>query len=119
METLESLKFIHFLQKNIIGSKFSRSSSLYFFFTESTSINILLLLMEYFYENKLLNIEQVHLNNTNISRPTVEKIIKDAISKNFVVKKVNFLDKRKFNLFPSKPTILEFESLIKEFSNNK
>jgi hypothetical protein len=61
----------------------------------------------------------VYLNNKIIFRPTVEKIIKNAIFNKFLEKKENLLDKRKVNLLLAQQTILEFESLIKEFNNIK
>ena len=114
MKSLELLKIIDFLQNNITGSKFS---SVHFFYSESCSINIWLLVLEFFYKSKILNLEHVHLNNKNTSRPKVDKIINDAVFNKFLEKEVNLLDKRKVNLLPSQQTILEFELLIKEFNN--
>ena len=117
MKSLELLKIIDFLQNNITGSKFSKFSSVHFFYSESCSINIWLLVLEFFYKSKILNLEHVYLNNKNTSKPTVDKIINDAVFNKFLEKEVNLLDKRKVNLLPSQQTILEFELLIKEFNN--
>ena len=82
---------------------------MHFFYSQACSINIWLLVLEFLYKNKLLNIECVYLNNKNTSRPTVDKIINDAVFNKFLDKEVNLL--------PSQQTILEFEILIKEFNN--
>ena len=92
MKSLELLKIIDFLQNNITGSKFSKFSSVHFFYSESCSINIWLLVLEFFYKSKILNLEHVYLNNKNISRPKVDKIINDAVFNKFLEKEFNNIE---------------------------
>ena len=49
------------------------------------------------------------------SRPTIFKVIEDAVAKNFFEKTVDENDKRKYNLFPTSVTIKEFEEWSKVF----
>jgi DNA-binding MarR family transcriptional regulator len=49
------------------------------------------------------------------SRPTIFKIIDDAVSKKYFEKIVDENDKRKYNLFPTSQTIKEFEEWAKIF----
>ena len=92
MKSLELLKIIDFLQNNITGSKFSKFSSVHFFYSESCSINIWLLVLEFFYKSKILNLEHVYLNNKNTSRPKVDKIINDAVFNKFLEKEFNNIE---------------------------
>ena len=66
-------------------------------------------------------LEKYYNNNNNIesiirnipgelgSRPTLFKVIDNAVAKNYFIKELDKKDKRKFNLIPSKQTIKEFE----------
>ena len=49
------------------------------------------------------------------SRPTIFKVIEDAVAKNFFEKKLDENDKRKYNLFPTQQTKDEFEEWAKVF----
>jgi hypothetical protein len=49
------------------------------------------------------------------SRPTIFKIIDDAVSKKYFEKIADKNDKRKYNLFPTSETIKEFEEWAKIF----
>ena len=46
---------------------------------------------------------------SNISRPTVFKILDNAVSKGYISKVINKTDHRKFNIIPSKITVDEYE----------
>ncbi len=49
------------------------------------------------------------------SRPTIFKIIDDAVAKDYFIKEIDKNDKRKYNLFSSSKTIAEFEEWAKVF----
>ena len=80
-----------------------------------------------FYFLKILQVLEFYIINNNIesiiqeipgvyaSRPTIFKIIDDAITKKYLKKVVNDDDKRKYNLFPTKQTVKEFEDWSKVF----
>ena len=53
---------------------------------------------------------------SNISRPTVFKIIDNAVAKNYFIKEKDSKDHRKGNIVPSKITIKEFEEWSEIFS---
>jgi len=55
--------------------------------------------------------------NNQVSRPTIFKVIERSLSKKFILKEQNKLDKRKFILVPSQQTIKEFEEWAKLFKN--
>ena len=55
------------------------------------------------------------ITNQYASRPTIFKIIDDAVSKKYFRKKLDDNDKRKYNLFPTSQTITEFEKWAKVF----
>ena len=65
---------------------------MHFFYSESCSINIWLLVLEFFYKSKILNLEHVYLNNKNTSKPTVDKIINDAVFNKFLEKEFNNIE---------------------------
>ena len=54
-------------------------------------------------------------NKEYASRPSIFKIIDDAVSKNYLNKIVDNNDKRKYNLIPTSQTIKEFENWAKVF----
>ena len=63
------------------------------------------------------NIENIikEIPSEYASRPTLFKIIDDAVKKKYLVKEVDKNDKRKFNIIPSQQTIDEFEEWTKVF----
>ena len=71
-----------------------------------------LILLKFYYENKDCNAEQIvsEIPKSYASRPTIFKIIENAVTKKYVSKTLNVNDKRKYNLSPSSRTVKEFES---------
>ena len=74
-------------------------------------------LEKYYNNNNNNNIESIIQNIPSElgSRPTIFKIIDDAVSKKYFEKIVDENDKRKYNLFPTSQTIKEFEEWAKVF----
>ena len=65
----------------------------------------------FYYKKENLTTEQLLKEKllSNISRPTVFKIIDNAVAKGYLMKIVNEKDHRKFNILPSKVTVSEYE----------
>jgi len=111
------LKFLHSLKKDLNQSN-SDFKTVKFFSKDIVSVLIWFCVLEQYYNNN---------NNNNIentiseipkeyaSRPTIFKIIDDAVSKKYFEKKIDEKDKRKYNLFPTSQTIKEFEEWSKVF----
>ncbi len=97
-ETNSDFKSVKFFRKNII--------SVWVWFS---------VLEQYYDNNKNNNIENIisEIPKEYASRPTIFKIIDDAVSKKYFEKKVDKNDKRKNNLLPTLQTIKEFEEWAK------
>lgn len=89
-----------------------------FFRKDFVSVWIWFWVLEQYYNiNNNNNTENImsEIPNEYASRPTIFKIIDDAVSKKYFRKIVDGDDKRKYNLFPSSQTINEFEEWSKVF----
>ena len=88
-----------------------------FFRKDIVSVWIWFSVLEQFYNNSINNIENIitEIPNEYASRPTIFKIIDDAVSKKYFKKIVDDNDKRKYNLSPTSQTIKEFEEWAKVF----
>ena len=88
-----------------------------FFRKDIVSVWIWFSVLEQFYNNNINNIENIitEIPNEYASRPTIFKIIDDAVSKKYFKKIVDDNDKRKYNLSPTSQTIKEFEEWAKVF----
>jgi hypothetical protein len=103
-----------------LNQSHSQFLSIKFFRKNITSYWIWISILERYYNNN---------NNNNIentikgipseiaSRPTLFKIIDDAVQKKYLVKELDKNDKRKINLFPTSQTIKEFEEWAKVFKD--
>ena len=104
-------KFINSIKIGISNPKFDLKTISYFR-KDSVSLSIWICLLERHYNNNNNNnIENIlkELANVVASRPKFFKIINNAISKGYLIKEANTNDKRKFNIYLSKPSIKEFE----------
>ena len=105
-------KFIQSLKNGINSYKYELKTISYFR-KDSVSLSIWICLLERHYNNNNNNnnIENIlkDLSNVIASRPKFFKIINNAISKSYLIKEANKNDKRKFNIYLSKPSIKEFE----------
>jgi hypothetical protein len=90
-----------------------------FFRKDIVSVWIWFCVLEQYYNNNNNNnnIENIisEIPKEYASRPTIFKIIDDAVSKKYFEKIVDENDKRKYNLFPTSQTIKEFEEWAKVF----
>jgi hypothetical protein len=111
------LKFLQSLKKDLNQSN-SDFETVKFFRTDIVSVWIWFCVLEQYYNNNNNNnIENIisEIPNEYASRPTIFKIIDDAVSKKYFEKIADENDKRKYNLFPTSQTIKEFEEWSKVF----
>tara|TARA_B110000238_G_scaffold122185_1_gene132314 strand:- start:263 stop:646 length:384 start_codon:yes stop_codon:yes gene_type:complete len=87
------------------------TGSVKFFRTNIYSIFIWFQVLIYYYQKENLTTELLLKEKflSNISRPTVFKIIDNAVVKGYLSKVINEEDHRKFNILPSKVTVSEYE----------
>ena len=88
------------------------TGSVKFFRISINSTFIWFQVLIFFYKKEDLNTEQLLREKflSNISRPTVFKIIDNAVAQGYLIKVVDSKDHRKFNIKPSKITVKEYES---------
>jgi len=111
------LKFLQNLKKDLNRSN-SDFETVKFFRKDIVSVWIWFCVLEQYYSNNNNNnIENIisEIPKEYASRPTIFKIIDDAVSKKYFEKIVDENDKRKYNLFPTSQTIKEFEEWSKVF----
>jgi hypothetical protein len=111
------LKFLQNLKKDLNKSN-SNFETVKFFRKDIVSVWIWFCVLEqYFNNNNNNNIENImsEIPKEYASRPTIFKIIDDAVSKKYFEKIADKIDKRKYNLFPTSQTIKEFEEWAKVF----
>ena len=110
------LKFLQSLKKDLNQSN-SDFETVKFFRKDIVSVWIWFCVLEQYYSNKNNNIENIisEIPKEYASRPTIFKIIDDAVSKKYFEKIVDKIDKRKYNLFPTSKTVKEFEDWAKVF----
>ena len=109
------LKFLQSLKKDLNQSN-SDFKTVKFFSKDIVSVLIWFCILEQYYNNNN-NIENTisEIPKEYASRPTIFKIIDDAVSKKYFKKIVDDNDKRKYNLSPTSQTIKEFEEWAKVF----
>jgi len=110
------LKFLQILKKDLNQSNFD-FKTVKFFRKDIVSVWIWFCVLEQYYNNNNNNIENIisEIPKEYASRPTIFKIIDDAVTKKYFEKIVDENDKRKYNLFPTSQTIKEFEEWTKVF----
>tara|TARA_B110000008_G_C16792684_1_gene493304 strand:+ start:187 stop:543 length:357 start_codon:yes stop_codon:yes gene_type:complete len=115
---MNSLELIKILKKDLSQSN-SQFITIKFFRRNLSSYWVWICILERFYNNNNNNnnIENIikEIPSEHASRPTLFKIIDDAVKKKYLVKEIDKNDKRKFNLFPTSQTINEFEEWAKIF----
>lgn len=114
---MNSLELIKILRKDLSQSK-SQFISIKFFRRNLSSYWVWICILERFFNNNNNNnIENIikEIPSEHASRPTLFKIIDDAVKKKYLIKEIDKNDKRKFNLFPTSQTINEFEEWAKIF----
>ena len=112
------LKFLQNLKKDLNQSN-SDFETVKFFRKDIVSVWIWFCVLEQYYNNNNNNnnIENIisEIPKEYASRPTIFKIIDNAVSKKYFEKIVDENDRRKYNLFPTSQTIKEFEKWAKVF----
>ena len=108
------LKLIQILKKDLKQSNFN-FKTVKFIRKDIVSVWIWFSVLEQYYNNNIENIMS-EIPKEYASRPTIFKIIDDAVSKNYFKKIVDNNDKRKYNLSPTSQTIKEFEEWAKVFN---
>jgi len=113
---MDYLKLLQSLKKDLNQSN-SDYETVKFFRKDIVSVWIWFCVLEQYYSNNDNNIENIisEIPKEYASRPTIFKIIDDAVSKKYFEKIVDEKDKRKYNLFPTSQTIKEFEKWAKVF----
>ena len=115
---MNSLKLVKTLRKDLSTSK-SQFLSIKFFRRNLPSYWVWICILERFYNNNNNNnnIENIirEIPSEHASRPTLFKIIDNAVKKKYLFKEVDKNDKRKFNIFPTQQTIDEFTEWAKIF----
>ena len=113
---MDSLKLIKIL-KNDLNQSHSQFMSIKFFRRNLPSYWVWICILERFFNNNNNNIEEIirEIPSEHASRPTLFKIIDDAVKKKYLVRELDKNDKRKNNLLPTSQTIKEFEEWSKVF----
>ena len=113
---MDYLKFLQSLKKDLNQSN-SDFETVKFFRKDIVSVWIWFCVLEQYYNNNNNNIENImsEIPKEYASRPTIFKIIDNAVSKKYFKKIVDDNDKRKYNLSPTSQTIKEFEEWAKVF----
>ena len=88
------------------------TGSIKYFRLNIYSVFIWFQVLIYYYNKENLSTELLLKESflTKISRPTVYKILDNAVAYGYLTKVVNNTDHRKFNIIPSKKTVNEFET---------
>ena len=110
------LKLLQNLKKDLNQSN-SNFETVKFFRKDIVSVWIWFYILEQHYNNNNINIENIisEIPKEYASRPTIFKIIDDAVSKKYFKKILDEKDRRKYNLFPAPQTIKEFEEWARIF----
>ena len=106
---LEILKLLQFFLKR--GEK-PDFNSIFFFCSSITHLKLWYLLLEFHYKKKTITMEELYNKNMNISRPTIFKIINNALDLAYLIKCNDIKDKRKWNIRLTQSTVFQFEQII-------
>ena len=86
-----------------------------FFRKDLNRLRFWILILKAYFKKEKINVIDIINSKTTISKPTVLKIIDEAVQQGFLIKIQNNHDKRKIQLTPSKKTISEFKSFFSKF----
>ena len=114
------MNFLHYLinARKFIQNKGS-ASSIKFFQKDKASRSLWFeILISYYKKDTNKNIEAIveRIPKEFGSRPKIFSIINDAIKLNFIIKKRDKIDQRKYNLIATELTINEFEIYVTNLS---
>lgn len=99
------------LEEDLLHSN-NKYKTLKFFRKNIVTVTVWLYTIKNFYNNQCNSVEDlVRRANTvsRVSRPSIVKFIKIAVSQDYLIIKTNEKDKRKYNIIPAKITLKEFE----------
>tara|TARA_B100000902_G_scaffold374886_1_gene404290 strand:- start:748 stop:1098 length:351 start_codon:yes stop_codon:yes gene_type:complete len=113
---MDYLKFTQFLKNDFEYSN-NKFKSIAFYRSDLILIFIWFFILEKYYTKSPYSLEELinDIPKKYASRPTIFKFINTAFKKRYLDKIKNPIDKRKFDLRPSKITIDEFEKWAKGF----
>jgi len=93
--------------------KLSHTSSNFFFRKSPSHYHMMLLVMAYYKQNKLITVEELKTKLFKTSRPKSALIINEACEKGFFYLEKTQKDQRKKNIKPTKSFVIEFEDYLK------
>ena len=110
------LKFLQNLKKDLNQSN-SDFETVKFFRKDIVSVWIWFCVLEQYFNNNNHNTENIisEIPKEYASRPTIFKIIDDAVQNKYFKKIIDENDNRKYNIFPTLQTIEEFKEWAKVF----
>jgi len=94
--------------------KLSHTSSNFFFRKSPSHYHMMLLVMAYFTQDKLITVEELKTKLFKTSRPKSALIINEACEKGFFYLEKIQKDQRKKNIKPTKNFVIEFENYLKK-----
>ena len=93
--------------------KLSHTSSNFFFRKSPSHYHMMLLVMTYYNQDKLITVEELKTKLFKTSRPKSALIINEACEKGFFYLEKIQKDQRKKNIKPTKSFVVEFEDYLK------
>ena len=93
--------------------KHSHTSSNFFFRKSPSHYHMMLLIMTYYKQDKLITVEELKTKLFKTSRPKSALIINEACEKGFFYFERTQKDQRKKNIKPTKSFVVEFEDYLK------
>ena len=93
--------------------KHSHTSSNFFFRKSPSHYHMMLLVMAYYKQDKIITVEQLKTRLFKTSRPKSALIINEACEKGFFHLERAQKDQRKKNIKPTKSFVVEFEDYLK------
>ena len=112
MSEKQYLKILRLLQYFLKREKKPDLNSILFFCFNITHIKLWYLLLELHYKKETITMEELYNKNMNISRPTIFKIINNALNLGYLIKYNDIKDKRKWNIRLTQSTVFQFEQVI-------
>ena len=91
----------------------SHTSSNFFFRKSPSHYHMMLLIMAYYKQDKLITVEELKTKLFKTSRPKSALIINEACEKGFFYLERTQKDQRKKNIKPTKSFVVEFEDYLK------
>ena len=92
--------------------KHSHTSSNFFFRKSPSHYHMMLLVMAYYKQNKLITVEELKTKLFKTSRPKSALIITEACEKGFFYLEKTQIDQRKKNIKPTTSFVQEFEDYL-------